>query len=108
MEKQFSHILDLNKNDKVYPTDKNFYALFFTGDRRFFIYAVYTKSDMSSPELIEVDITSYMKLKDADVVENFAEDLEEIVSIIVNIKREAATEDLNVGQLLEWQSIDKL
>lgn len=100
MKKQFNHILDLNNKDKVYPIDKNFYTLFFTGDKRFFIYALYTKRDFSIPELIEVDIESYMKLRDENIVENFVENVDDIAKLLLNIKKEVIIDNLNIGEIL--------
>jgi len=100
MKKIFNHILDLKGKDKVYPIDKNSYALFFTKDRRFFIYALYTKRDLSSPELIEIDFDSYMNLRDPEVIENFANDIDEILDILLHVKYEAVIDNLSVGQIL--------
>ena len=100
MKKQFNHIFDLNGKDKVYPIDKNFYTLFFTEDRRFFIYALYTKKDFSSPQLIEIDFDSYMNLRADDVIENFATDINNIANILLYAKRQAVLENLSISQIL--------
>lgn len=100
MKKQFNHVIDLNGKDKVYPIDKNLFALFFTKDRRFFIYALYTKKDFSSPELIEIDFDTYMQIRDFGIVENFMSSIEEVMETLINIKREAIVNDLTVGEIL--------
>ena len=48
MKKQFNKILDVAGEEKVFPADKTAYALFFSEDRRFFIYALYTKEDLTN------------------------------------------------------------
>lgn len=101
MKKQFNHILDINGKDRVFPVDKNCYALFFTEDSRFFIYALYTKRDFKLPALIEVDFDSFMALRSPEVVENVAKDLEAILTILIHMKQKTILESMSVGQILE-------
>ena len=101
MKKHFNHILDIDSKDKVFPIDKNSYALFFTRDRRFFIYALYTKKDLSSPELIEIDFNSYMDLRSSETIENFVENIDDLGVILLKMKREAIADNLSVGEILK-------
>jgi len=105
MKREFNHISDIKGEDKVFPADKNGYALFFTEDHRFFIYALYTKSDLSAPELFEVNFDSYMGLRSEGVVENVADDINHLADILVSMKREAFMETVNVIQVLELDEI---
>lgn len=100
MKKQFNHVTDLNGKNKVYPVDKNFYTLFFTQDKKFFVYALYTKKDFSSPELIEIDFDSYLKIRDIDVIENFADNVDDLLKLLLQIKQEAVIDNLHVGEIL--------
>lgn len=101
MYKQFNHIKDLENKDKVFPIDKNGYALFFSKDGRFFIYALYTKKDLSTPDVIEIDFESYMNIRSPEVVENYVQDIDHLIDIIFKIKQSAIIENLSVGQVLE-------
>jgi len=101
MKKHFNHISDIKGKDKIYPADKNFFALFFTRDKRFFIYALYTKRDFSLPELIEINFDTYMKIRDVDNVENFVDSIEEVMETLIHIKRETIIDDLTVGEILK-------
>lgn len=100
MDNLFNYILDINGENKVYPADKKFYTLFFTADSRFFIYALYTKPDFSDPELIEIDFDCYMNLREEDIIENFAENINVIADILLHVKHEVVLDNLSVGQIL--------
>lgn len=101
MEKQFNKILNVAGEEKVFPIDKTAYALFFSEDRNFFIYALYTKEDLTAPELIEIDFDSYMSLRSEDTVENFVKDLDELAVLLARVKRDTILENLSVRQVLE-------
>lgn len=101
MRKKFNTILDINGRKRRYPIDKNSYSLFFTEDKRFFIYALYTKKDFSSPDLIEIDFDSYMDIRDDETVENVAANFEEVAEIILRTKEKAFIDNLRVSQILK-------
>ena len=100
--KHFGQIIDINGAKKNYPLDKNFYTLFFTKDSKFYLYALYTKKDYSTPELSEIDFTTYNELKEAgDVIENFIETEDDLAKLLVYIKKEVILDNINVGQILK-------
>ena len=103
MKKQFNHIVVIKGTDRVFPIDNKSYVLFFTLEekRRFFIYALYTKKDLSGSELIELDFDSYMSLRTADVIENVVENIDQLGIILLKMKRQILSDNTTVGELLK-------
>ena len=67
----------------------------------FFIYALYTKKDLSGSELIELDFDSYMSLRTADVIENVVENIDQLGIILLKMKRQILSDNTTVGELLK-------
>lgn len=61
---KFETIKDIKGNIKKYPVSKELSVLFCTKDLHFFIYALCTKKDYSTPELIELNSDFYFKFRE--------------------------------------------
>ena len=61
MKKMFQQITDISGKINKYPIAESGTAFFMTQDNRFFIYALYTKKDLSGRKLIEVTYDTYLE-----------------------------------------------
>ena len=59
MKKMFNQIVDINGKSCKYPVAENGVVFCFTRDRKYCIYALYTKKDFTTGAVIELDKTTY-------------------------------------------------
>lgn len=59
MKKIFNEILDINGKSQKYPIAEDGVVFFFTQDRKFCIYALYTRKDFTESNLIELSQDAY-------------------------------------------------
>lgn len=64
MKKMFNQIKNIDGKAEKYPIDKDSVVFFFTDDRKFFIYALYTKSDFTGNKLINVSEETFHEQRD--------------------------------------------
>lgn len=100
MKSQFNHILDITGVERIFPFDISDYVLFFTADRRFFIYALYTKENLSTPDFFEITLDSFIELQKAGSIEIFTETIDEIEEILADMIRKTLLENTTVEQVL--------
>lgn len=59
MKKMFNRIADINGNNCKYPVAEDGAVFCFTRDRKYCIYALYTKKDFTAGAVIELDKATY-------------------------------------------------
>ena len=101
----FNHITDINGKKKKHPKSSDYSAFFFTRDGLYFIYALCTKSDLTMPELIQVDQATYEAAKKVvgatgSIAEIAMRDAASVQSTVQFVRLKSASDNMTIGTML--------
>lgn len=104
----FNHIVDINNKKKKHPKSADYNAFFFTRDAQYFIYALCTKSDLTQPELIQVDYDTYMSAKtivaeSGEVAEIAMKDAATVQATVQFVRLKSGSDNVTIGSLLNLE-----
>ena len=106
MKKIFNRIIDINGNTCKYPVVENGAVFCFTQDRKYCIYALYTKRDLTQGAVIEVDeatykaeYANYQKIHAKDPITLFLNSIEAIKGVTSFAKYKATVDNTSIEDL---------
>lgn len=106
MKKLFNEVIDINGKKERYPAAEDGSVFFFTEDRRFCIYALYTKKDLSERKLIEVtqdtydsEIAQYISTYNHEPTSIFLNSIEAIQGITTFVNYKATVDNMSIEDL---------